>query len=51
MPGPYLAEYTATKHYMHALTEAIAIEYEGTGVIIQEVDPGQVTTAVSSGLT
>merc|ERR1711872_899284 len=25
MPGPYLAEYAATKHYMHAFTEAIAI--------------------------
>ena len=47
MPGPYLAEYTATKHYMHALTEAIAIEYEGTGVIIQEVDPGQVATEMT----
>jgi len=45
--GPYLAEYFATKHYMHAFTEAIAIEYEGTGVIIQEVDPGQVATEMT----
>ena len=47
MPGPYIAEYTATKHYMHAFTEAIAMEYEGTGVIIQEVDPGQVATEMT----
>merc|ERR1739838_613301 len=37
--GPYLAEYFATKHYLHALTEAIAAENSDTGVIIQEVDP------------
>merc|ERR1711970_774070 len=47
LSGPYLAEYFATKHYLHAFTEAIAIEYEGTGVIIQEVDPGQVATEMT----
>ena len=47
LSGPYLAEYSATKHYMHAFTEAIAIEYEDTGVIIQEVDPGQVSTEMT----
>jgi len=45
--GPYLAEYCATKHYVHALTEAIAIEVEDSGVIIQEVDPGQVSTEMT----
>jgi len=45
--GPYLAEYYATKHYVHALTEAIAIEVEDSGVIIQEVDPGQVSTEMT----
>merc|ERR1711970_1522859 len=47
LSGPYLAEYFATKHYLHAFTEAIAIENEGTGVIIQEVDPGQVATEMT----
>merc|ERR1712179_95866 len=47
LSGPYLAEYFATKHYLHAFTEAIAIENEGTGVIIQEVDPGHVATEMT----
>merc|ERR1712106_1258980 len=45
--GPYLAEYFATKHYLHALTEAIAAENSHTGVIIQEVDPGEVATEMT----
>merc|ERR1719318_361250 len=45
--GPYISEYSASKHYLHALTEAIAIELEDTGVIIQEVDPGQVATEMT----
>ena len=47
MPGAYLAEYTATKHYVHALTEAISIEIAGTGVIVQEVNPGPVDTEMT----
>eukprot|EP00091_Calanus_sinicus_P024633 TRINITY_DN8950_c0_g1_i1.p1 TRINITY_DN8950_c0_g1~~TRINITY_DN8950_c0_g1_i1.p1 ORF type:complete len:125 (-),score=19.79 TRINITY_DN8950_c0_g1_i1:255-629(-) len=47
MPGAYLAEYFATKHYLHAFSEAIAIELEDTGVIVQEVDPGQVATEMT----
>merc|ERR1719318_341924 len=47
IPGPFLAEYHATKHYLHAFTEAIAIEVENTGVIVQEVDPGQVATEMT----
>lgn len=46
-PMPYLAEYAATKHYMRAFTEALAQEYKHTGVVIQEVDPGQVVTAMT----
>jgi len=46
-PIPYLAEYAATKHYMRAFTEALAQEYKHTGVVIQEVDPGQVVTAMT----
>ena len=45
--GVFLAEYVATKHYMHAFTEAIAVELEDTGVIVQEVDPGQVATEMA----
>merc|ERR1719153_199161 len=45
--GSYLAEYIATKHYMHAFTEAISVELEDTGVIIQEVDPGAVATEMT----
>jgi len=47
MMGAYLAEYIATKHYMHAFTEAIAVELEDTGVIVQEVDPAEVATEMT----
>jgi len=46
-PGPYLAEYIATKHYMHSFTESLALEMEGTGVLIQEIDPGVVNTEMT----
>ena len=36
-PMPYLAVYSATKHYVTAFTQAIAAEYQGSGVVIQEV--------------
>jgi len=47
VPGPYLAEYVATKHYMHSFTESLALEVEGTGVVIQEMDPGAVNTEMT----
>jgi len=47
VPVPYLAVYSATQHYISALTQAIAQEYSGLGVVIQEVDPGQVDSASS----
>jgi len=47
MMGSYLAEYIATKHYMHAFTEAISVELEDTGVIVQEVDPAEVATEMT----
>merc|ERR1712066_874868 len=46
-PGPYLAEYIATKHYMHSFTESLALEMEGTGVLIQQIDPGVVNTEMT----
>merc|ERR1712066_999752 len=45
VPGPYLAEYVATKHYMHSFTESLALEVEG--VVIQEMDPGAVNTEMT----
>jgi len=47
LPCPYLAVYAATKHYIRAFTEALAAEYSDTGLIIQEIDPGQVVTAMT----
>ena len=47
IPGPYLAEYIATKHYMHSFTESLALEVEGTGVVIQEIDPAAVNTEMT----
>ena len=45
--GPYLAEYTATKHYMTSFTQSIAEEYSDTGITIQSVEPGAVETAMT----
>jgi len=47
VPGPYVAEYIATKHYLHSFTESLALEVEGTGVVIQEMDPGVVWTEMT----
>jgi len=47
VPIPYLAVYSATQHYISAFTQAIAQEYAGSGVVIQEVDPGQVDSVTS----
>jgi len=45
--GPYLAEYTATKHFMHSFTESLAIENKHSGVTIQSLCPGQVATEMT----
>ena len=49
-PGPYLAEYIATKHYLRSFTESLALELEGTGVVIQEVDPSVVNTEMTKNM-
>ena len=49
-PMPYIAVYAATKHYIHAFTEALAYENRGTGVTFQEVSPGAVDTALTKHL-
>jgi len=50
IPLPYLAVYSATQHYISAFTQAIAQEASGSGVVIQEVDPGQVDGARTNNL-
>ena len=48
---PYFAEYAATKHYMSAFTAGLRAELgRGSGVVIQEVDPGQVDTNMARNL-
>jgi 17beta-estradiol 17-dehydrogenase / very-long-chain 3-oxoacyl-CoA reductase len=46
--GPYVAVYSATKHYIHAFTEALHAEYGPTGVTVQEVNPNLVETAMTA---
>lgn len=41
---PRQATYTATKHYIHALTQSLRAELTGTGVTVTEVCPGPVAT-------
>jgi len=40
VPGPYMAVYYATKHYVLAFSEAIANELRGTGVSVTALCPG-----------
>eukprot|EP00092_Neocalanus_flemingeri_P040992 GFUD01044635.1.p1 GENE.GFUD01044635.1~~GFUD01044635.1.p1 ORF type:complete len:315 (-),score=67.28 GFUD01044635.1:264-1208(-) len=49
-PMPYIAVYAATKHYIHAFTEALAYENRDSGVLFQEVTPGAVETALTKYL-
>ena len=49
-PLPYITVYSATKHFIHAFTEALAQETSGTGVTIQEVNPGEVETSLTKHL-
>jgi short-subunit dehydrogenase len=43
-PVPFLATYAATKAFVLSLTEALAIELEGTGVKVQALCPGNIPT-------
>jgi hypothetical protein len=40
MPGPYLANYFATKAYVLSFSEALAYELKGTGVTVTTLCPG-----------
>ncbi len=44
MPGPYQAAYYASKAYVLSLTEALASENAGRGVLISAAAPGPVAT-------
>lgn len=43
-PGPLMAVYYATKHYVLAFSEAIAEEWVGTGVTVTSLCPGPTTS-------
>ncbi len=43
-PGPLMATYYASKAYVLSLTEALAVELEGTGVSMSVLCPGPVAT-------
>ena len=43
-PGPGAAVYYATKHYVIAFSESLAIEVEGSGVVVSALCPGPVAT-------
>ena len=40
--GPGRSVYSASKHYVSALTEALRVELRGTGVVVSQVCPGPV---------
>ena len=47
---PFIAVYAATKHYIHAFTDALAYENKDSGIVFQEVSPGAVETALTKHL-
>ena len=47
---PYFSEYSATKHFIAAFTQGIRAELSGSNVVIQQVDPGQMNTAMARDL-
>lgn len=47
IPGPLLAQYSATKTYVSKLSEALQAEVDKTGVIIQNIEPAFVCSNMS----
>lgn len=46
-PVPYCSLYAATKYFVQGFTLSLAQELKGTGVVVQEVDPGHVITGMT----
>jgi len=46
-PMAYCSLYTATKYFLQGFTLSLAQELQGTGVVVQEVDPGHVDTRLT----
>jgi short-subunit dehydrogenase len=44
MPGPFIAEYYATKAYVLSFTRALSRELDGTGVLVSALCPGSTRT-------
>ncbi|XP_042869196.1 inactive hydroxysteroid dehydrogenase-like protein 1 isoform X2 [Penaeus japonicus] len=44
IPLPYMQIYTATKSFVSSFTSALQVEYQSSGVTIQCVEPGAVST-------
>ena len=47
---PYFSEYSATKHFIAAFTQGLRAELSGSNVVIQQIDPGQMNTAMARDL-
>ncbi len=47
-PGPFMAEYYASKAYVLSLTEALANELQGTGVTATALCPGPTSTGFAA---
>ena len=50
VPGPYQAQYYASKAYVISLTAAVAQEVAGRGVRIASVSPGPVETSIHASM-
>lgn len=50
VPGPYQAQYYASKAYVISLTAAVAQEVSGRGVRIASVSPGPVETSIHASM-
>jgi len=49
-PMAYCTLYTATKYFMQGFTLSLAQELKGTGVTVQEIDPGHVVTGLTESV-